>query len=102
MRISDWSSDVCSSDLLGAEYLDMEAGMKSLHIPYKGSAPATSDILGGQTNAILDNMVTLVPHINSGKLVPLAVTSEERVSILPNVPTAIGRASCRERVCQYV
>lgn len=72
---------------LGAEYLDMEAGMKSLHIPYKGSAPATSDILGGQTNAILDNMVTLVPHINSGKLVPLAVTSEERVSILPNVPT---------------
>src|SRR3546814_10584690 len=82
MRISDWSPDVCSSDLL-----DMEAGMKSLHIPYKGSAPATSDILGGQTNAILDNMVTLVPHINSGKLVPLAVTSEERVSILPNVPT---------------
>lgn len=72
---------------LGAEYLDMEAKMKSLHVPYSGSAPATSDVLGGQTNAILDNMVTLVPHIESGKLKPLAVTSTERAENLPNVPT---------------
>lgn len=72
---------------LGAEYLDMAGKMKSLHIPYNGSAPATSDILGGQTNAILDNMVTLVPHIESGKLKPLAVTSLERTENLPNVPT---------------
>lgn len=72
---------------LGAEYLDMVAKMKSLHVPYSGSAPATSDVLGGQTNAILDNMVTLVPHIESGKLKPLAVTSTERAENLPDVPT---------------
>lgn len=72
---------------LGAEYLDMEAKMKSLHVPYNGSAPATSDVLGGQTHAILDNMVTLVPHIESGKLKPIAVTSLERTENLPNVPT---------------
>jgi tripartite-type tricarboxylate transporter receptor subunit TctC len=72
---------------LGGEYLDMTANMKSLHIPYKGSAPATSDLIGGQTQAMFDNMVTLIPHIKAGKLKPLAVTSLTRVAILPDVPT---------------
>lgn len=72
---------------LGAEYLDMEAKMKSLHVPYNGSAPATTDVLGGQTQAILDNMVTLMPHIKSNKLKALAVTSTERTENLPDVPT---------------
>jgi tripartite-type tricarboxylate transporter receptor subunit TctC len=72
---------------LGGEYLDMSAGMKSLHVPYKGSAPATADLIGGQVQAMFDNMVTLIPHIKAGKLKPLAVTSSTRVSILPDVPT---------------
>jgi len=72
---------------LGGEYLDMVAEMKSLHVPYKGSAPATADLLGGQVKAMLDNMVTLIPHVKAGKLKALAVTSKERVSILPEVPT---------------
>jgi tripartite-type tricarboxylate transporter receptor subunit TctC len=72
---------------LGGEYLDMVAKMKSLHVPYKGSAPATTDLLGGQVQAMLDNMVTLIPHVKSGKLRALAVTSKERVAILPDVPT---------------
>jgi tripartite-type tricarboxylate transporter receptor subunit TctC len=72
---------------LGGEYLDMSAGMKSLHVPYKGSAPATADLIGGQVQAMFDNMVTLIPHIKAGKLKPLAVTSNTRVSILPDVPT---------------
>lgn len=72
---------------LGAKYLDMQAGVESLHVPYKGSAPATADVLGGQTEAILDNMVTLIPHIRTKKLVPLAVASMQRVAVLPDVPT---------------
>ena len=72
---------------MGAEYLDMTVQMKSLHVPYKGSAPATTDLLGGQLHAMLDNMVTQIPHIKSGKLRALAVTSEKRVGILPDVPT---------------
>lgn len=72
---------------LGAEYLDMEAKMKSLHVPYNGSAPATTDVLGGQTHAILDNMVTLMPHIKANRLKPLAVTSTERTENLPDIPT---------------
>ena len=72
---------------LGAEYLDMVADMKSLHVPYKGSAPATTDLLGGQVQAMLDNMVTLIPHVKSGKLKAIAVTSKGRVPNLPDVPT---------------
>ena len=72
---------------LGGEYLDMTANMKSLHVPYKGSAPATADLLGGQVQAMLDNMVTLIPHVKAGKLRAIAVTSKERVSNLPDVPT---------------
>ncbi len=72
---------------LGAAYLDMRANMKSLHVPYKGSAPATNDLLGGQVQAMLDNMVTQIPHIKSGRLRAIAVTSASRVAILPDVPT---------------
>ena len=72
---------------LSSEYLDMVAQMKSLHVAYKGSAPATTDLIGGHVHAMLDNMVTHMPHLKSGKVKPLAVTSATRVEILPNVPT---------------
>lgn len=72
---------------LGGEYLDMTANVKSLHVPYKGSAPATTDLLGGQVQAMLDNMVTLIPHVKSGKLRAIAVSAAERVPNLPEVPT---------------
>ena len=72
---------------LSSEYLDVVAQMKSLHVAYKGSAPATTDLIGGHVQAMLDNMVTHMPHVKSGKVKPLAVTSASRVEILPNVPT---------------
>jgi tripartite-type tricarboxylate transporter receptor subunit TctC len=72
---------------LAGELFTSMAAIEALHVPYKGSAPATNDLLGGQTHAQLDNMVTLIPHVKSGKLQPLGVSSAKRVSILPDVPT---------------
>ena len=72
---------------LGAAYLDLQANMKSLHVPYKGSAPATNDLLGGQVQAMLDNMVTQIPHIKSRRLRAIAITAPSRMAILPDVPT---------------
>lgn len=86
-KITVANSGTGTAQHLGAEFFDMSANVKSLHVPYKGSAPATTDLIGGQVQALFDNMVTLIPHIKAGKLKPLAVTSTSRVSILPDVPT---------------
>jgi tripartite-type tricarboxylate transporter receptor subunit TctC len=72
---------------LGGEFFTSAAGITALHIPYKGSAPATNDLLAGVFQVQFDNMVTLIPHIKSGKLRPLAVSSAQRVAVLPDVPT---------------
>jgi tripartite-type tricarboxylate transporter receptor subunit TctC len=56
-------------------------------VPYKGSAPAVSDLLGGQVQLMFDNLPSALPHIKAGKLRALAVTSAQRASALPDVPT---------------
>ena len=58
-----------------------------LHIPYKGRGPAVSDLLGGQINYMFDSITSARPHIESGKLRALGVTTAKRSSTLPNVPT---------------
>lgn len=60
---------------------------KLKHIPYKGSAPAVTDLLGGQIPLMFDPIQSVLPHIQSGKLIALAVTSKTRSPLLPNVPT---------------
>jgi tripartite-type tricarboxylate transporter receptor subunit TctC len=60
---------------------------KIKHIPYKGSAPAVTDLLGGQIPLMFDPIQSVLPHIQSGKLIALAVTSKTRSPLLPNVPT---------------
>jgi tripartite-type tricarboxylate transporter receptor subunit TctC len=57
------------------------------HIPYKGSAPLTADLLGGQVNMSFDSITAQLPFFKTGKLLPLAVTSRTRTPFLPNVPT---------------
>ena len=57
------------------------------HIPYKGSAPAVTDLLGGQIDLVFDPIQSVLPHIVSGKLRALAVTSKVRAPVLPNIPT---------------
>jgi len=69
------------------ELLKLETGMPLLHIPYKGSAPALADILAGQVQVLFTGLPALLPHIRSGRLRPLAVSSQKRLALLPEVPT---------------
>ncbi len=72
---------------LAAELYKQMAGVDIVHVPYKGSAPAVADLLGGQVQMMFDNLPVSLPHAKAGKLRPLAVTSLTRSSALPDVPT---------------
>jgi len=73
---------------LNGELLNQVAGLKMAHIPYKGSAPAVTDLIAGQTHILIDVGSVLTQHVKAGKLKALAVTSATRDPELPNVPTA--------------
>ena len=72
---------------LAGELFNTQMGIEITHIPYKGAGPALNDVIGGQVGVMFDILGSSLPHINSGKLVPLAVTSAKRAPQLPNVPT---------------
>jgi tripartite-type tricarboxylate transporter receptor subunit TctC len=74
---------------LAGELLKAEAKIDIVHVPYKGAAPAVSDLLGGQVQMGIFDVPILLPHIRSGKLKALAVTSAKRASSLPDVPTTV-------------
>ncbi len=76
-----------TSNHVSAEYFKMVAGIDMLHIPYKGSAPAVTDLIGGQVNILFDNLPNVIQHVKAGKLKPLAVTTVKRSSQAPDVPT---------------
>ena len=72
---------------LTGELFKTMTGTYMVHLPYRGSAPAVSDLLAGNTDVMFDNLPSALPHIKAGKLRALAVTSRERSSALPDVPT---------------
>ncbi len=72
--------------MIGTQF-QLETGARLLHVPYKGSAPLTTDLLGGQVNLSFDTITPVLPFIKEGKLKPLAVTTAKRSAALPNVPT---------------
>ena len=81
------SSGNGSSDHLTAELFWQQSGTSGLHVPYKGGAPAISDLLGAQVDASFQNVNAVFPHIKAGKLKALAVTGDKRSPVLPEVPT---------------
>jgi tripartite-type tricarboxylate transporter receptor subunit TctC len=81
------SVGIGSTQHLGAELLSMNIGVKMVHIPYKGSAPAVIDLLGGRIDVAFDNYLPNKGHLDAGKLIPMAVAAEKRLSSLPDVPT---------------
>ena len=72
---------------MATELFQSMAGVKMNHIPYKGTGPALTDTIGGQTDVFFSSTATAVPHVQSGKLRAVAVTSMKRIPALPNVPT---------------
>ncbi len=76
-----------ASTHLNGELLNSVAGIDLLHVPYKGSAPAVTDLIGGQTHLLIDAGTVLLPQIKGGRLKALAVTGAKRDPNLPDVPT---------------
>ena len=72
---------------LAMAYLESLAGVSVTHVPYRGAGPGIADVMGGQVPYILSTLPGLVPHIRSGRLKAIAITSPVRSSLLPNVPT---------------
>jgi len=72
---------------LGAAMFNMMTGVKAIHVPYKGSGPALPDLIAGRTHYMIDIIVSALPHVQSGKLRALAVTTSKRYPTLPELPT---------------
>ena len=81
------SSGTGTSHQLSGELFKTLAGIDILHVPYKGSPPAHIDLMGGTVDMMFDNIVPVSPHVKSGKLKALAVTTKTRASSLPEIPT---------------
>jgi tripartite-type tricarboxylate transporter receptor subunit TctC len=86
-RLSYGSAGSGTSLHLAGELFRSEAGVDLLHVPYKGAAPAATDLLGGQITMMFSTVPVALPLIRSGKLLPLAVTAQKRHFALPEVPT---------------
>jgi tripartite-type tricarboxylate transporter receptor subunit TctC len=86
-KVNFASSGNGSSDHLTAELFWQKSGTSGLHVPYKGGAPAITDLLGGQTDVSFVNINAALPYIKAGKLKALAVTGEQRSAVLPKLPT---------------
>ena len=86
-KVNVASSGNGTSIHLSGELFKMMTGTKMTHVPYKGSAPMLTDLLGGQVQVTFDNLPSSINHIKAGTLRPLAVTTAARSPELPNVPT---------------
>ncbi len=85
--LSYGSTGVGGGNHLAGELFALATRTQLTHVPYKGSAPALADLLGGQLTFMFDTVITSVPQIRAGKLRPFAVSSLKRASSLPDVPT---------------
>ncbi|MDK3023647.1 tripartite tricarboxylate transporter substrate binding protein [Cupriavidus taiwanensis] len=86
-KVSFASSGAGSSDHLTAALFWQKSATDGLHVPYKGGGPAISDLLAGQVDVSFQNVNAVLQHIRTGKLKAMAVTSDKRSPVLPNVPT---------------
>ncbi len=85
--VSSASAGQGTSQHMTLELLGFRTGSQFIHVPYKGSGPAIQDVIGGQVDMMFDTTVVAGPHIQSGKVRALAVSSAQRLEALPNVPT---------------
>jgi tripartite-type tricarboxylate transporter receptor subunit TctC len=83
------SSGVGSPLHLAGEYFNATAGIEIVHVPYKSSAPALIDLMSGRVQMMFDNLSTALPYVQSGKVRALAVTSNRRSPLAPEIPTVV-------------
>jgi tripartite-type tricarboxylate transporter receptor subunit TctC len=83
------SAGVGTSPHMSMELFNNLASIQTVHVPYKGTTPAVTDLLSGQVDAMFINPLTALPYIQAGKLRPLAVSGSKRLDLLPNVPTVM-------------
>ena len=86
-KISMASVGAGTNSHLAGELFKAMAGVDMVHVPYRGAAPALTDLIGGQVQVMFDVLAGTRAHIEAGRLRPLAVTTATRVSSLPDVPT---------------
>jgi len=86
-QISIASAGSGSSNHLALELWMKQSGLQVLHVPYKGSGPAISDVIGSQVNGMMDQLTASIGHIREGRMKALAITSPRRSPLLPEVPT---------------
>ncbi len=86
-QVSIASAGNGSSNHLAIELLMRQANLKLLHVPYKGSGPALTDLIGSQVESMMDQLTASIGHIREGRIKVLAISSLKRSALLPNVPT---------------
>jgi tripartite-type tricarboxylate transporter receptor subunit TctC len=89
------SSGTGATAHLVAEWFNTMAGIKARHVPYKGSAPALTDVINGQVSYMLETVAATVGHVRSGRLKTLGVTTAQRAAAMPDVPTLAEAADLR-------
>jgi len=85
--VSFGSAGTGSAQHLALEMFKLQAGVQAIHVPYKGSGPMLTDLMGGQVQYSFDTMTAATPHVKSGKVIAIAQTRLKRASGHPNVPT---------------
>jgi tripartite-type tricarboxylate transporter receptor subunit TctC len=86
-QLSIASAGSGSSNHLAIELLIRQANLKLLHVPYKGSGPALTDLLGSQVESMMDQLTASIGHIREGRIKAIAISSKKRSPLLPEVPT---------------
>jgi tripartite-type tricarboxylate transporter receptor subunit TctC len=100
-KINMGSPGVGTTGHMAGELLKAMAAIDLVHVPYRGSAPALTDLIGGQVQVMLDAMITTLPHIRSGKLRALGVTTATRSQALPDLPAIAETVAGYEAVIWY-
>jgi tripartite-type tricarboxylate transporter receptor subunit TctC len=86
-KINFGSPGIGSTGHLAAELFKAMAGVDLVHVPYRGAAPAMTDLIGGHVQVLFDSMVSVLPHVQGGRVRALALTSKARSPLLPDLPT---------------
>jgi tripartite-type tricarboxylate transporter receptor subunit TctC len=100
-KINMGSAGVATTSHLAGELFKAMAGVDLVHVPYRGAAPAITDLIGGQLQVVIDAMISTLPHIQSGQLRALGVTTAQRSGVLPNLPTIAETVPGYEAIIWY-